>query len=262
MRGILFAGLCLLAAVPAQAADSIEQIEACMRANLPSTVQIRDFELVSTDKTGGTRTLAGKVYARLDKGSGKGLINAMMHIQQPSDLRGAAYLVREAQADKDEEVYVYLPALQKVRRVTGGMKDSSLFGTDLSYADIKQLTYAFTGETLKLEKEDTLEKRPMWLLSMAPDPAHGARFDKVQAWIDQKTCMVLKAEFLSDGVVRKRFSSAAKFLVQSGPHWYFSEGRVEDLQEKTFTDVRILDVTSGKDLADRLFNPRMFYVGN
>ncbi|MGQ0618341.1 MAG: outer membrane lipoprotein-sorting protein [Panacagrimonas sp.] len=258
MRGILFAGVCLLAAAPAQAVDSIERIEACMRANLPTTVQVRDFELVSTDKTGGTRTLAGKLHARLENG----LINATMRVEQPPDLRGAAYLVREAKADKDEEVYVYLPALQKVRRVNGGMKDSPLFGTDLSYADIKQLAYAFTGETLKLEKEDTLEKRPMWLLSMAPDPAHGARFDKVLAWIDQKTCMVLKAEFLSDGTVRKRFASAAKFLVQSGPHWYFSEGRVEDLQEKTFTDVRILDVTSGKDLADRLFNPRMFYVGN
>lgn len=258
MRGIFIACLCLLAVEPVWAADSIEQIEACMRANLPTTVQVKDFELVSTDKTGGTRTLSGRVHARLENG----LINAMMRIEQPPDLRGAAYLLREAKADKDEEMYVYLPALQKVRRVMGGMKDSSLFGTALSYTDIKQLTYAFTGQTLKLEKTDTLENRPMWLLSVAPGPAQGVRFDKVQAWIDQKTCMVLKAEFMQDGAVSKRFTSAAKFLVQSGPHWYFSEGRVEDLQEKTFTDVHILGVTSDKELADRLFNPRAFYVGN
>lgn len=258
MRGILIASLCLLAANPARAADSIEKIEACMRANLPTTVQVKDFQLVSTDKTGGTRTLGGRLHARLENG----MINAMMRIEQPSDLRGASYLIREAKADEAEEMYVYLPALQKVRRVTGGMKDASLFGTDLSYADIKQITYAFTGETLKLEKTDTLENRPMWVLSMAPNPAHGARFDKVQAWIDQKSCMVLKADFEQDGVVRKRFVSSAKFLLQSGPHWYFSEGRIEDVQEKTFTDIRIVGVTSDKDLADRLFNPRIFYVGN
>lgn len=259
MRVILVACLAgMLAALPALAADSIEQIEACMRANLPTTVQVKDFQLISTDKTGGTRTLTGRVHARLENG----LINAMMRIEQPSDLRGAAYLIREAKADQDEEMYVYLPALQKVRRVTGGMKDSSLFGTDLSYADIKQITYAFTGQTLKLEKTDTVENRPMWLLSMAPDPAHGARFNKVQAWIDQKSCMVIKAEFQQDGVVRKRFGSSVKFLVQSGPHWYVSEGRIEDLQDKTHTDIRILGVSSDKELADRLFNPRIFYVGN
>lgn len=258
MRVILIACLGLIAALPAHAADSIEQIEACMRANLPSTVQVKDFQLISTDKTGGTRTLAGRVHARLENG----LINAMMRIEQPSDLRGAAYLVRESKTDQDEEMYVYLPALQKVRRVTGGMKDSSLFGTDLSYADIKQITYAFTGQTLKLDKTDTLESRPMWVLSMAPDPSHGARFNKVQAWIDQKSCMVIRAEFQQDSVVRKRFTSSVKHLVQSGPHWYVSEGRIEDLQDKTHTDIRILGVSSDKDLADRLFNPRIFYVGN
>lgn len=260
MRGILIACIWLCAgfALPARAADSIESIVACMRANLPTAVQVRDFQLVSTDKTGSTRTLSGRVYARLENE----LINAMMRIEQPSDLRGAAYLVREAKTDRDEEMYIYLPALQKVRRVTGGMKESSLFGTDLSYADIKQITYAFTGETLKLDKADTFESRPAWLLSMAPDPAHGPRFDRVQAWIDQKTCMVLKAEFLQDGIVRKRFISSAKFLTQSGPHWYVSEGRVEDVQEKTHTDLRILGVTSEKELADRLFNPRVFYLGN
>jgi hypothetical protein len=258
MRVILIACLGLIAALPAHAADSIEQIEACMRANLPSTVQVKDFQLISTDKTGGTRTLAGRVHARLENG----LINAMMRIEQPSDLRGAAYLVRESKTDQDEEMYVYLPALQKVRRVTGGMKDSSLFGTDLSYADIKQITYAFSGGKLTLEKTEALEGRPTWVLSMAPDPANGSRFDLVRAWIDQKSCMVMKADFMQQQVVRKRFVSSAKFLAQSGPHWYVTEGLIEDLQEKTRTQLRITGVLSDKDLADRLFNPRVFYVGN
>lgn len=260
MRRILIACIWLSAAIalPVPAADSVEQIVACMRGNLPTSVQVRDFQLNSTDKTGATRALTGRLYARLDKG----LINAMMRIEQPSDLRGAAYLIRETASDSDEEMYIYLPALQKVRRVTGGMKDSSLFGTDLSYADIKQITYAFTGQTLKLDKVDTFEDRPMWLLSMAADPAQGPSFDRVQAWIDQKTCMVLKAEFLQEGVVRKRFLSSSRFLVQSGPHWYVSEGRMEDLQDKTHTELRVLGVSSEKELADRLFNPRVFYLGN
>ncbi|MCC2657291.1 MAG: outer rane lipoproteinsorting protein [Panacagrimonas sp.] len=249
----------LMASWTASAADTVESINACMKANIPESLQVREFELTATDKAGGTRTLAGRLSARLDKGK----LNAMMRITQPSDMRDAAYLVKESDAEgKDEEMYVYLPALQKVRRVTGGMKDSSLFGTDLSYSDVKQITYALSGNKLTLERTENLEGRPAWVLSMAPDPSGGARFDKVIAWIDQKSCMLMKADFQQAGAVRKRFASSAKYLAKSGPHWYITQGRIEDLQEKTSTLMRVTDLLSDKDLADRLFNPRAFYLGN
>lgn len=252
-------GVLSLLGLPARAADSVEQIEACMRANIPRQVQVRQFEIAATDKTGGTRTLAGRLHARLDDDR----INAMMRVEMPSDMRDTAYLVVEAKEQgKPEDMYVYLPALQKVRRITGGMRDSSLFGTDLSYSDVKQITYAFTGDSLKLERSEPLAKRPAWVLSMEPDPSAQLRFDRVEAWIDQKSCMVLKAEFSQGGVVRKRFLTEAKFLAQSGPHWYFTEGVIEDLQGATSTRLRITGVQSDKELADRLFNPRMFYLAN
>lgn len=259
MRAIMASCLALLGAWPVQAEDPVRSITACMKANVPEALQVREFELTTTDKTGGTRTLTGKLHARLDNGK----LNAMMRIVAPADMRDAAYLVRESsEPGKEEEMYVYIPALQKVRRITGGMRDSSLFGTDLSYSDVKQIAYALSGETLRLERTDSLEKRPVWVLSMAADPSAGARFDKVYAWIDQKSCMVLKAEFQQGGVVRKRFDSSAKHLAQSGPYWYIRQGRVEDLQENTHTDLKITGLLSDKDLADRLFNPRAFYLGN
>lgn len=260
-RRPMVAGMALLISVlawPAAAADTVESIEACMRANLPTSLQVKEFEIVATDKTGGTRTLRGRLYGRLDNGR----MSATVKVDEPADLRGAAYLVRESEDGGEEEMYVYIPALQKVRRITGGMRDSSLFGTDLSYSDIKQISNALSGGALTLEKTEDLEQRPAWVLSMAPDPVSASRFDLVRAWIDQKSCMLLKADFLQDKVVRKQFRSSAKFLAQSGPHWYFTEGRIEDLQEKTSTQLRITGLLSDKDLADRLFNPRMFHVGH
>ena len=260
MRALITLCLMLLGVHPAAwGADTPESITACMKANIPEALQVREFELASTDKTGGTRTLVGKLHARLEGGK----INAMMRIVAPADMRDAAYLVRESSDPaKEEEMYVYIPALQKVRRITGGMRDSSLFGTDLSYSDVKQITYALSGGTLKIERVENLEARPAWVLSMASDASAGARFDKVFAWIDQKSCMVLKAEFQQGGVVRKRFTSAAKHLAQSGPHWYITQARIEDLQEKTHTELKVTGLLSDKDLADRLFNPRAFYLGN
>lgn len=259
--GIQVAALLLLAtlAAPGRAADAMQPIVACMKGNIPDQLQVREFEMTSTDKTGGTRTMVGRLNARVENG----LLNAMMRISAPADMRDAAYLIKEtSEPGKDDEMYIYIPAMQKVRRVTGGMKESSLFGTDLSYADVKQISYALSGETLKLDRTEQLENRPTWVLSMSPQASNEARFDKVVAWVDQKSCMLIKADFLQGTAVRKRFTSSAKHLKQSGPHWYISEGRMEDLQEKTHTTLKITGVMSEKDIADRLFNPRIFYLGN
>lgn len=256
---VLWGLLALTAAPLAAAADSTQPIISCMRANIPEQLQVREFEMSSTDKTGGTRTMVGRLSARLENG----LIHAMMRISAPPDMRDAAYLVRETnEPGKDDEMYIYIPAMRKVRRVIGGMKESSLFGTDLSYADIKQIHYVLSGETIKLERAESLDNRPTWVLSMSPQKSNEARFDKVVAWVDQKSCMLMKADFLQGAVVRKRFTSAAKHLKQAGPHWYISEGRMDDLQEKTHTTIKITGVMSDQDLADRLFNPRIFYLGN
>jgi hypothetical protein len=262
MRKVVLACLLGLSGVNAPAADapaSIEKIEACIRANLPGDLQVRSFEMVATDKTGGQRTLGGRVYARIEDNQ----LAAMMRVEAPSDMRGASYLAREGKEGKDEEMYVFIPALQKVRRITGGMKESSLFGTDLSYSDLKQITYAFSGGKMQLEKTEDYEARPSWVVTMKPESGTDvSRFDLVRAWIDQKSCMLMKAEFMQDKTVRKRFTSSPKFLAQDGPRWYITEGRMEDVQEKTSTTVKITGLSTGSELADRLFNPRMFYLGN
>lgn len=260
LRLVLLSCLLLGLALPVAAAeDELSRIQACMRANLPQQLQIKTFELLAKDRSGGERLMQGKVYGQSDEG----LFRATMKIEAPPDMRGAAYLVREAKKDADEEKYVYIPSLGKVRRISGGMQDSSLFGTDLSYTDLKQVMYAFTGGKLKLEKSESLEARPVWVLVADQDPAQASRFDRVRAWIDRSSCTVLKADFLQDQAVRKRFSGSARHLLQSGTHWYLSQGTMADLQEKTSTRIKIVGVSSGgKALPNRLFDPRLFYLNN
>src|SRR3546814_18541356 len=75
-----------------------------------------------------------------------------MRISAPGDLAGASYLLRER--DNGDEMYVYIPALSKVRRVSGAAVDGSLWGTDLSFADVKQLGNAFGGSDPKMGRSE------------------------------------------------------------------------------------------------------------
>lgn len=246
-----------LVAGPAMAADgAADRILECMRTNIPQTLRVQEFDLTSVDRGGGERMLRGRLYAMRDKE----LVRAMVKIKAPPDLNGSAYLLREGK--ERDDMYVFLPALNKVRRITGGNADGPLFGTDLSYNDIKQVQNAFSGGAVRVEKPETLDGRPVHVLAMTPRADAESRYDLVRGWVDQKTCVALKIEFSEKDVVRKRLLASAQSLKQSGPNWYVSEAEMRDLRENTRTVLRITGVSSGDKLSERYFNSSSFYSGD
>src|SRR5687767_12494988 len=104
MKAPLFL-LVLLWLPMAWAQGAADKIQNCMRANIPETVRIQTIEVTAIDRTGGERLLKGRLYGTREKQ----LVRVMMRVESPQDLAGAAYLVREAQ--KSDEMYIYLPAI-------------------------------------------------------------------------------------------------------------------------------------------------------
>lgn len=106
-----------------------------------------------------------------EKGRGD---RSLIRFTYPNDIRNTAFLVWE-HPDADDERFLYLPALGRVRRIAGQEKDESFVGSDLSYEDIggrdiADYTYAFAGENASWTAPDGT-RHPAWLLeSKAKDP--------------------------------------------------------------------------------------------
>jgi len=258
MRRFVLAMLCWpLAAIADDAA--LDEVTRCMRANIPPSVRIQGVEITAWDRVGGERRLKGKLYGTREKER----VRVMLRIEAPADLAGAAYLVREAEPGKSDEMYLYLPAIQKVRRITGQSLDSQLWGTDLSYNDVKQLQNAFEGGGTTLEPGAApYEQREVYALSFTPRAEDGSRYRSVRTLVDKKTCVALKVEFTEPAGVRKILSVLPADLKQSGPYWYASKADLSDVRNKTHTRVVVTGVSSGDKLAGRYFSPQSFYLGN
>lgn len=233
----------------------VDKILDCMRANVPETTQIKEVQLTARDRGGGERTLKGRLFGMKENGK----VRVMVRIEAPPDLARAAYLVREG--DKADEMYVYVPSLNKVRRITGASVDGSLWGTDLSYNDIKQLQNAFAGGSIKAEGVQQIENRPVTVLYFTPRAQDQTRYSAVRSYVDQQSCVPLKVEFIEGKDVRKRMTVAAKDIKQGGKHWYAQEAQMVDVKDNTQTWVKILGVTNDAQLANRFFNASTFYIG-
>lgn len=260
MKAGRWLGVALLAvASAAQADDATQKLLDCMRSNVPPSLQIKDVELTSTDRNGAERLLKGKVYAsRAD-----GLIRLLLRISRPRDLDGASYLMREGGAGRKDEIFLYLPAIQRVRKISGASSDGSLLGTDFSYNDMKQLQAAFGDSRPVLEKPTTIGNRPVEVLRLQPAAGAAARYSRVLAYVDRQSCTALKAEFFEGKTLRKELTAPIDGLKRADGYWYLSELLMRDLKENTRTRLKVTGVIGSSDqLPSKLFDPTSFYRGS
>jgi hypothetical protein len=101
------------------------------------------------------------------RGTGEAGDRLLVRFTYPNDIKGTGFLVWE-HPDADDERFLYLPALGRVRRIAGGEKQESFVGSDLSYEDIggrdlADYTYAFTDPNATWTAPDG-STHPAWAL--------------------------------------------------------------------------------------------------
>lgn len=89
------------------------------------------MRLIAPD--GGERVRKMDTVSQLQK---NGIDSSLVvRFQHPLDIKGTAFLEVE-HADGDDDLWIYLPALQKVRRLVSNNKQDSFMGSDFSYGEM------------------------------------------------------------------------------------------------------------------------------
>jgi hypothetical protein len=235
-----------------------EEISECVRGNLPERTSQQQIELESLDRAGGKRKLA----AKLDwKRGEEDRPRVRIRVQAPPDLRDAAYLVIEKPGDDD--MFMYVPALRKVRRIAGGMLEGELWGTDFSYEDIKQVQ-GITGSGARERLPDAeVSGRPAWVVEHRPDGSEGSPYTRIVAYVDRATCVALRTEFFQRGErPRKVLVADPESLLQVGGRWLAGSLEMEDLRDETRSWLRVLKVEHDTEIPERVFSVKRLSLGH
>jgi hypothetical protein len=251
----LAGALVLLACAPvARAAlDTPEEIRACMARNLPEQTTQQSLELESRDRGGATRTLGVRLYW---KRAVSGQPRVLLRVDSPPDLKGAGYVLIDR--DGREEMFTYLPSVQKVRRITSQMASSQLWGTDFSYEDVKQLQGIVRGGQSERLADAELEGRPVRVLALSPAAESGSGYRRIVWQVDPETCVALRTEFFEVGdAPRKVLRVERASLAKEGDRWLARELVMSDDRSGTTTRLKVLRVQNDVPLDDALFNPNL-----
>ena len=120
----------------------------------------------------------------------------------PNDIRGTGFLVWE-HPDADDERFLYLPSLGRVRRIAGSETQESFVGSDFTYEDIggrefDDYTYAFAGPTENASWTAAAggAARPAWRLESRRKDA-AAEFPRVVSLVLKDSFVVVGADIFN-----------------------------------------------------------------
>jgi hypothetical protein len=161
--------------------------------------------MVITAKNGSTTE---RVIDQYGKDSAQGKSRTVIVFQQPASVRGTRFLTMENTAGNDDQ-WIFLPNLGKVRRIASSEGGSSFMGTDMSYADLSASSRDVDEDTHTLLREEQYEGASCYVIQSIPKDA-SYQYAKMILWIDKTTLVNYKIEAYD------RRGTLVKTLVSSG----------------------------------------------
>ena len=219
-----------------------------MKQNLPASTLAQTIRLRTRDRSNYESVLQANVYLKRDDDDS---FRVMMHFSEPVDVRGARFLIVQKQPQND--MFIYMPGLFKVRRITSKNISSSVMGTDFSYEDFERLHGVLADLQAEQEADEILSGRPVYVLTSYPGSDSG--YEKITSYIDKESCISLKTDLYgNNGQLRKQMTVDAANLQYRDGIWFPSELLMKDFRDKTETSLKVTNLVNGMQLPDTLFD--------
>ena len=188
----------------------------------------------------------------------------LIRFTYPNDIRGTGFLVWEHPSAEDER-FLYLPSLGRVRRIAGTETQESFVGSDFTYEDIggrefDEYTYALLDENATWTPPSGGAARPAWRLeSKRKDTS--AQFPRVVSLVLKDSFMVVQADIYNRRNEKQKTYTVRR-LEQIERIWTAMESEMSNALEKSRTELVIekMDYNAGVKEAD--FTRRELERGN
>jgi Outer membrane lipoprotein-sorting protein len=261
-RAAVAAAILILLAVAGRAEDpKAREIMERVDARDDGDHSSQDIEMVLIDKRGGQRVRKLRSYGR-DVGPDE---QSILFFVEPADVEDTGFLTYDYDdPERDDDQWLYLPALSRTKRIASADKSGSFMGSDFSYADMTDRpirSYEYT-----LMKETEVDGHPVWQIEAVPVTERerdetGA--EKSILFVRQDNYVVVRAVYwMKKGSRLKYFD--VKQLEQIDGIWvptemHMSTRKGDETLHKTVLYFR--NVKFGQPQSDDLFSVRQLEKG-
>jgi len=256
----LFAGLLVLAMVTAganaQTADEIMK-KSHLAYYYAGDDGIAQVNMKIIDKRGKERDRQF-VMLRTDKEDG-GDQMYYTYFEKPSDVSRLTFMVHK-HADGNDDRWIYVPAVDLVKRISADDKNSSFVGSDFSYEDVSGRHW--NEDTHKILGDSTWNGNDVWMIESTPKGDWA--FDKKVSYIDKTTYLPWHENYYKKGEVAKEMN--AEEVKEADGIMTITHRTMTDVKKQRTTHVIFTNITYNAGIPDDIFterylvNPPMQYI--
>jgi hypothetical protein len=221
----------------------------------------QDMEMILIDKNQNQRVREIRSFRR-DQGEDT---HSILFFLSPADVKDTGFLTYDYDdADKDDDQWLYLPALKKTKRIASSDKSGSFMGSDFSYADLT--TRELDHYDYTLLKEGEVGSHKVWIVQAIPnteDEIDETGYTKSIFFVRQDNDVVIRSKnWVKKGSREKYFD--VRQLERIDGIWVATEMHMATKKGKRTlhqTVIRASNVRFNQELAESQFTVRQLEKG-
>lgn len=183
----------------------------------------------------------------------KGEVSTLIRFIAPADIQGTGLLTVDA-ADGTTDQWIYLPAMQRVRRVDSNRQGGRFVNSDYYFEDLKDRKP--TADTHRVVGREKVGEVFCDVLESVPVSADNSVYLKRLSWIDPKSLLPLRMDLFEKQVDQpsKRLLITRREQVQG--YWTALDSTLTDLETRHQTRLQVDKVLYDRRLPASLFTSR------
>lgn len=145
--------------------------------------------MILKDRSGNSSEREMRVSAL--EGAGEEGDKTLIVFETPRDQRGTALLTHQFK-DRDDDQWLYLPALKRVRKIASSNRSGPFMGSEFSFEDLSG--QAVEKYTYKYLRDETLDGQDTFVVESYPKDENSG-YTRLVSWVDKEHYRTLKVEF-------------------------------------------------------------------
>ncbi len=207
-----------------------------------------DLEMILKNKQGqeSKRRIRIRTLEVADDGD-----KSLMIFDTPRDVKGTAFLTFSHKADDDDQ-WLFLPALKRVKRISSRNKSGSFMGSEFSYEDIaSQEVEKYTYKWLRDEK---FNGHDCFVTDSYPVDKKNSGYTRQVAWRDKKEYRLWKVEYYDRKGARLKTLTISGYNKYLDKYWRPDKMRMINHQNGKSTELIWSNYSFQVGLKDKDFN--------
>ncbi|MBC8344725.1 MAG: outer membrane lipoprotein-sorting protein [Candidatus Marinimicrobia bacterium] len=174
---------------------------------------------------------------------------SLLLFSEPKEVKGTGFLTWDNLGSKQDDQWLYLPALRKVKRIRSKEKGRSFMGTDFSYEDLSGRD--LNADNYELIGEGIVHGSDCYKIQAKPKEK-GAHYSARILWVDKKKSLLKKVEFFNKKGTQFKILDILDHI-KNGEYWTATKMIMKNIKTNHRTELQVLKVDYDSGLKDNVF---------